>query len=88
MNLNLVGLNGRQDEPGVLSVLQRSHGSEAALEEARAHYDYGDWPFIGWQNGDEILACAGAEKLDGIMIGSARLRSCPAGVTAVSLAPS
>jgi ribosomal protein S18 acetylase RimI-like enzyme len=42
-------------------VLQRAHGSEAALDEARARYGSGDWTLLGWQEGDEILACAGAE---------------------------
>jgi ribosomal protein S18 acetylase RimI-like enzyme len=65
----LVDLKGRQDEPGVLNVLQQSHGSEAALEEARAHYRSGDWVLIGWQERDEILACAGAEVLVGRTIG-------------------
>jgi ribosomal protein S18 acetylase RimI-like enzyme len=61
--MNLVDLNGRQDEPSVLTVLRQSHGSEAALNEVRAHYQAGDWPFIGWQEGDALLACAGAERL-------------------------
>lgn len=61
--MNLVDLKGRQDEPEVLSVLKQSHGSQAALDEACAHYEAGDWQFIGWQEGDEILACVGAEQL-------------------------
>jgi ribosomal protein S18 acetylase RimI-like enzyme len=60
--MELVDLNGRQDEPAVLSVLKQSHGSLASLEQARAHYRSGEWRFIGWQEGDEILACAGAEQ--------------------------
>ena len=59
--IEIVDLNGSQDEPAVLDVLRQSHGSVAALEEARAHYRSGDWPFIGWRDGDEIVACAGAE---------------------------
>src|ERR1700752_4186404 len=60
--MNLVDLSRRQDEPAVLEILRQAHGSNAALEEARAHYRSGEWLFIGWQEGDEILACAGAEQ--------------------------
>jgi ribosomal protein S18 acetylase RimI-like enzyme len=67
--MNLVDLNGRQDEPDVVSVLRHSHGSEAALEDARAHYRSGEWLLLGWQGGDEILACAGAESYDADRIG-------------------
>jgi N-acetylglutamate synthase-like GNAT family acetyltransferase len=67
--LNLVDLNGRQDDPDVLRVLRYSHGSEKALEEARAHYRSGEWLFLGWQDGDEILGCAGAENFDDETIG-------------------
>ena len=67
--VNLAVLNEREDEPGVLSVLQLSHGSDVALEEARAHYRSGEWPFIGFAKGDEILACAGAEELGDGTIG-------------------
>jgi ribosomal protein S18 acetylase RimI-like enzyme len=67
--VNLVNLNGRQDETDVLSVLQQSHGSEAALTEARAHYGSGEWLFLGFQDGNEILACAGAENYDVDTIG-------------------
>ena len=59
--MNLIDLRGRQDEPAVRRVLERSHGSTEALEEACAHYRSGEWTFIGWQEGEEILACAGAE---------------------------
>jgi len=61
--MDLVELNGRQDEPAVRRVLELSHGSKEALEEVCAHYLCGDWTFIGWQEGDEILACVGAERL-------------------------
>src|SRR5947199_5625169 len=61
--MNLIDLRGRQDEPAVRRVLERSHGSTEALEEACAHYRSGEWTFIGWQEGEEILACAGAEQL-------------------------
>ncbi len=67
--MHIVDLNGRQDEPAVLSVLKQSHGSAAALEEARNHYRSGEWLFIGWQEGDEILACAGAEQHPNATIG-------------------
>lgn len=60
--MNLVDLNGRQDEPAVLEILRQAHGSKRALEEARAHYRSGEWPLIGWQEGDEMVACAGAEE--------------------------
>jgi len=60
--MEIVDLNGRQDEPAVLNVLKQSHGSAAGLEDARAHYGSGEWLFIGWQQGDEILAVAGAEQ--------------------------
>ena len=61
--MDLVELNGRQDEPVVRRVLELSHGSKEALEEVCAHYLSGQWPFIGWQEGEEVLACAGAERL-------------------------
>jgi hypothetical protein len=67
--MEIVDLNGRQDEPAVLNVLKQSHGPIAALEEARAHYRSGEWLFIGWQEGDEILACAGAEEHPDATIG-------------------
>jgi ribosomal protein S18 acetylase RimI-like enzyme len=67
--MHIVDLNGRQDEPSVLSVLGQSHGSAAALEEACAHYRSGEWRFIGWQEGDEILACAGAQQHPNATIG-------------------
>jgi len=59
--MDIVDLNGRQDEPAVLSVLKQSHGPVEALDDARDHYRSGEWLFIGWQEGDEILAVAGAE---------------------------
>ena len=62
--MNVVDLGGRQDEPAVRTLLEESHGSREALEEACAHYRARNWALIGWQAGDEILACAGAEKLD------------------------
>jgi ribosomal protein S18 acetylase RimI-like enzyme len=67
--MNLMDLSGRQDEPAVRRVLEQSHGSPAALEEACAHYRSGEWTFIGWQEGHEILACAGAENLGSGTIG-------------------
>src|SRR5262245_18089906 len=67
--MKLVDLNGRQDERAVRGVLEQSHGSAEALDEACAHYRSGDWTFIGWQEGDEVLACAGAERLGGDTIG-------------------
>jgi len=67
--VNLVDLSGRQDEPAVLEILRQAHGSNAALEEARAHYRSGEWPLIGWQEGDEIVACAGAEEHPDATIG-------------------
>jgi N-acetylglutamate synthase-like GNAT family acetyltransferase len=67
--INLIDLGGRQDEPAVLSVLERSHGSPGALQEARAHYGSREWVFIGWEEADEIVACAGAERLSSDTIG-------------------
>jgi hypothetical protein len=58
-----IDLNGKQDEPAVLRVLAQSHGSKAALEEARSHYRSGEWAFIGLQEEGEVIACAGAERL-------------------------
>ena len=68
-SLDLVDLNGRQDEPMVRSVLEQSHGSAEALEEACAHYRSGEWTFIGLQERGEVVACAGAEHLDSRTIG-------------------
>jgi len=67
--MDVVDLNGRQDEPAVRSVLELSHGSVDALEEARAHYRTGEWLFLGWQEGSQVVACAGAERLAASMIG-------------------
>jgi ribosomal protein S18 acetylase RimI-like enzyme len=67
--MEIVDLNGRQDEPAVLNVLRQSHGPAEALEDARDHYDSGEWLFIGWQEGDEILAVAGAEQHPNATIG-------------------
>jgi len=76
--MNLIDLRGRQDEPAVRRVLERSHGSTEALEEACAHYRSGEWTFIGWQEGEEILACAGAEQLTGGTIGIRSIVVAPA----------
>jgi len=76
--MNLIDLRGRQDEPAVRRVLERSHGSTEALEEACAHYRSGEWTFIGWQEGEEILACAGAEQLTGGTIGIRSIAVAPA----------
>ena len=85
----LIDLGGRQDEPAVRRVLGQSHGSTEALEEACAHYRSGEWTFIGWQEGEEILACAGAERGSAAArSGSARLRLRPGGETAVLAARS
>ena len=61
--MNLIDLSGRQDEPGVRVVLEQSHGSTEALEEACAGYRSGQWTFIGWQEEDEVVACAGSQPL-------------------------
>ena len=76
--MNLIDLRGRQDEPAVRRVLEQSHGSTEALEEACAHYRSGGWTFIGWQEGEEILACAGAEQLTGGTIGIRSIAVAPA----------
>jgi len=67
--MNLIDLNGRQDEPAVLAVLELSHGSREALDEARAHYGSGDWAFIGLRDANSVVACAGAEWFDSETIG-------------------
>jgi ribosomal protein S18 acetylase RimI-like enzyme len=67
--MDLIELNGRQDEPAILRVLERSHGSAEALEEVRSHYRSGEWTFIGLQDGEEVVACAGAERLDDDTVG-------------------
>jgi N-acetylglutamate synthase-like GNAT family acetyltransferase len=67
--MNFVDLGGRQDEPAVRRLLAQSHGTAEALEEACAHYRSGEWTFIGWQEREEIFACAGAEKLSSGTIG-------------------
>ena len=74
----IVDLSGRQDEPAVRRVLELSHGSTEALEEACAHYRSGEWAFIGWQEGQEILACAGAETLGDDTIGVRSIAVAPA----------
>ena len=76
--MNLIDLRGRQDEPAVRRVLERSHGSTETLEEACAHCRSGEWTFIGWQEGEEILACAGAEQLTGGTIGIRSIAVAPA----------
>ena len=76
--MNLIDLRGRQDEPAVRRVLEQSHGSTEALEEACAHCRSGEWTFIGWQEGEEILACAGAEQLTGGTIGIRSIAVAPA----------
>lgn len=68
-SMNIIDLSGRQDDPAIRSVLEQSHASLEALEEACAHYRSGEWIFIGWLDGEEILACAGAERLGGGTIG-------------------
>jgi ribosomal protein S18 acetylase RimI-like enzyme len=75
---DLVDLEGRQDEPAIRRVLERSHGSTEALEEACARYRSGEWSLIGWRDGEELLACAGAEKLGGGTIGIRSIAVAPA----------
>jgi GNAT superfamily N-acetyltransferase len=58
--------------------VKHSHGSTETLEEACAHYRSGEWTFIGWQEGKEILACAGAEKLSSSTIGIRSIAVAPA----------
>jgi ribosomal protein S18 acetylase RimI-like enzyme len=65
----IVDLAGRQDEPAVLRVLELSHGSQDALDEARDHYRSGEWMLIGLQEGLDVFACAGAEWFDPDTIG-------------------
>jgi N-acetylglutamate synthase-like GNAT family acetyltransferase len=67
--LDLVDLQGRQDEPKVLDLLAQSHGRAEVLDEARARYQSGEWPFIGWEVAGEMVACAGAEPVDERTIG-------------------
>ena len=67
--MDLIDLTGRQDEPAVRRVLALSHGSTEALEEASEHYRSGEWTFIGWLEGEDVLACAGAELLGSGTIG-------------------
>jgi N-acetylglutamate synthase-like GNAT family acetyltransferase len=67
--MKLIDLNGRQDEPAIRSILELSHGSTEAFEEARAQYRSGEWTFIGVQEGEQVLACAGAERLGNGTIG-------------------
>jgi N-acetylglutamate synthase-like GNAT family acetyltransferase len=67
--MELVDLSGRVDERPVRSVLARSHHSAQPLDEARAHYRSGEWTFVGWQEENAVVACAGAERLDGDTIG-------------------
>jgi N-acetylglutamate synthase-like GNAT family acetyltransferase len=67
--MSLVDLTGRQDEPAIRAVLDHSHGTTAAFEEACAHYRSGEWAFIGWEEAGQIVACAGAERLDSDTIG-------------------
>jgi GNAT superfamily N-acetyltransferase len=67
--MDLIDLTGRQDEPAVRKVLERSHGSTQALDEVRVRYASGEWLFIGIQDGNEVVACAGAERLDDGTIG-------------------
>jgi N-acetylglutamate synthase-like GNAT family acetyltransferase len=67
--MDLVDLTGRQDESGVRSVLELSHGSAEALEEACAHYRTAEWLLLGWQEGSQVIACAGAERLGAGTIG-------------------
>ena len=76
--MNLIDLSGRQDEPSIRRVLELSHGSTEALEEACAHYRSGAWTFVGWQEGEATLACAGAETLSRGTIGIRSIAVAPA----------
>jgi N-acetylglutamate synthase-like GNAT family acetyltransferase len=76
--MNLIDLSGRQDEPAIRRVLGLSHGSTEALEEACAHYRAAEWTIIGWREGEEILACAGAETLSSDTIGIRSIAVAPA----------
>jgi ribosomal protein S18 acetylase RimI-like enzyme len=75
--MKLVDLNGRQDEPALRTVLELSHGSAEALEAACANYRSGEWTFIGWEEGEEVLACAGAERLGSDTIGVCSIAVAP-----------
>ena len=76
--MNLIDLSGPQAQPGIRRVLEQSQGSTEALEEACAHYRSGEWTFIGWPEGVEILACAGAEQLNSGTIGIRSIAVAPA----------
>ncbi len=43
--MNVVDLSGRQDEPAIRTVLDHSHGSTEALEQACAKYRSREWTF-------------------------------------------
>src|SRR5437762_12764494 len=86
--MNLIDLRGRQDEPAVRRVLEQSHGSTEALEEACAHYRSGEWTFIGWQEGKRFSPAPEQSSSQEARSGSARSRSRPRGDTAVSAARS
>lgn len=75
--MEIVDLNGRQDEAAVLAVLELSHGPASALQDARDHYRSGEWLFVGWQKGDEILAVAGAERHPNATIGISSIAVAP-----------
>jgi N-acetylglutamate synthase-like GNAT family acetyltransferase len=67
--MQLVDLKGRQDEPRALRILERSHASIEALDVVRTRYATGEWMFLGLEEDEDIVACAGAERLDDRTIG-------------------
>lgn len=70
MTAKLLDLQGRQDEPDVLRLLEYAHARPERIVEARAHYGSGEWAFVGFVGeAGEVVACAGAERYDDRSIG-------------------
>ncbi len=66
--MGLVDLRGRENEPAVRSLLVHAHGSRESIERALACYRERRWILIGWEEEDELAACAGVERRDSTTI--------------------
>lgn len=60
--MGLADLRGREDEPALRELMELAHGSAAAARAALARYHDEEWRLVGWEERDEVVACAGVSR--------------------------
>jgi GNAT superfamily N-acetyltransferase len=66
--VGLIPLRGREDEPSVRSLLADAHGTPDAVDRAVARYRSREWILVGWEEQDDVIACAGVERDGGDIV--------------------